>query len=49
MQQLCMTLIKHKAQSWMEVLSQAQQNRTVMRPLGEALSQAQQDKTSLRP
>jgi hypothetical protein len=32
MQQLCMTLTTQKAQPWEQALSQAQQDRTVMRP-----------------
>jgi hypothetical protein len=49
MKQLHMTLTTHKAQSWEEALSQAQHDRTLMRPWEEALSQAQQDKTTIRP
>jgi hypothetical protein len=39
MQQLHMTLTMHKAQPWQEALSQAQQDRTIMRSWEEALSQ----------
>jgi hypothetical protein len=38
MQQWFMTLTTHKAQPWEKALSQAQQDRTVMRPWGQALS-----------